>query len=510
MKNKLLSLLLALTLIFTPVLAESPASTEVNTPTATEEAEADTPAITESTEIESDNPKLKNALSAFRQKNLIRDYAHLLADNYYYGVSDENLLYNVICATIDNGGRFDIDLALETMVKTLGDEYAEYYPPELYSQQLDYYNASFYGIGVTMTIQKGGTVIENVFSGSSAEMAGIQVGDQIVSVDGVDTSNYEPAATRELIIGEEGTFVDIGIVRGDELLYVRAVRQKVTESHSTMDIIENEAGRKIGYIDVDSFTASLPEDFDGYIDQLKNQGINNVIIDLRDNGGGDIDAAIEVARKLISAGIIGKLKYRDEANNVDLYSENYNAPGYEMLVLVNENTASASEFLAMALQSRNAAKLMGTKTFGKGCMQVIMHTPTGSGLKFTIGEYYSPSDQRIHGTGLTPDYAVENEVSPVNEEDFADILLAPDMLESDSTRLGVEQRLNALKLLADSEVDGIYNSRTEAAVRVFQRYSEIEITGEVDFYTAMALNDYEYNMNKVVDIQMQTALAYFK
>ncbi len=479
MKNKFLSLLIALSLILTPAFAEE---------TPAPEAGAETP------------PK---ALSVYMQENIIRSYAHLLADNYYYGASDANLLYNVICMTIENGGIFDIDRSLEAMIKSLGDEYAEYYSPEEYAQQTGYYDASFFGIGVTLAPSAAGTEVENVFSGSSAEMAGIMPGDIITAVDGEDVSKLEPAAVREKIVGEEGSFVEITLKRGEEKINVRAVRQKVTLSHSSMKILENN----IGYIDVQSFTSSLPQDFDSYIKEFSDKNISKVIIDLRDNGGGDLNAAIEVAKKLLPAGLIGKLKYKDESRNVDIFSENLNAPNYKMLVLVNENTASASEFLAMALQSRGRAKLLGAHTYGKGCMQVIMEAPTGSGLKFTVGEYFSPKDERVHKTGLNPDIEVENIVTPVNPEEFEQLSLFE--LDSQATKLGIEQRLNALRLIPDSEVDGIYNDTTAAAVRVFQQYSQLEATGDVDLYTAIKINDFEYTMNKVIDVQMEKALEYF-
>ena len=480
MKKKLLAVLLVFSLLLVPAFAED--SVFVTT--------------------EDSVPK---ALSVYRQQMIIKDYAHTLADNYYYGVTDENLLYNVICATIENDGIFDIDVALEAMIYALNDDYAEYYSPQVYSKQTQYYDAEFFGIGVTLTISGGGTVIESVFSGSAAEVAGLRAGDEIVYVDGADASGLMPAQVRELISGEEGTAVEVTVLRGGELFTARAARQRVTESHSSMEIRKGN----IGYIDIDSFTLSLPEEIDSYISELESKGVKNVIIDLRDNGGGEINAAIAVAQKLIPAGVIGKFKYRDEANNRDILSENTDAPDFKLLVLVNENSASASEFLAMTLQSSGRAQLMGTETFGKGCMQVMLQTPTGSGLKFTIGEFFTPNDERIHTVGLTPDIEVENIYRRVDESSFAPIDIL--QLNIPATRLGIEQRLNALSLLADGEVDGFYDSATKTAIRVFQQYRGLEVTGEVDVNTALAINDYDYdNITRVEDIQMESALAYFR
>lgn len=478
MKTKFLSLLLALSLLLTPAFAE----------------EAD-PAAEETA---------KPVFSVAQQESIIRSYAHTLADNYYYGATDQNILYNVICATIENGGVFDLDRALEAMVISLDDDYGEYYSPEAFDEQTRYYDAEFFGIGVVITVYDGGTVIDTVYSGSAAEAAGLKAGDRLMLVDGVDVSNMPPAKTRELIVGEEGSAVDITVLRGEELISVRAVRQRVSESHSSMAMLDGG----IAYIRVESFTSSLPEEFDAYLDEIVKNDVQKVILDLRDNGGGDLDAAIAVSQKLISAGIIAKIKYKNEALNEDVYSDNLNAPRFKMLVLVNEHTASASEFLAMALQSAGRAKLLGERTYGKGCMQMMVRTPTGSGMKFTIGEFFTPKDERIHTVGLTPDIPVSNIVVPVEEKNLGTIVL--DNLAQPSTKLGVEQRLNLLGLLADSYVDGYYDGMTEAAVRVFQEYSNLEVTGEVDFYTALAINDFGYEgAVRVQDVQMEKALEYF-
>lgn len=484
MKKKLLSLLLALSFVLTPVFAE------------------ETTAPSEATEDQTQNM----TLTVNQQEYIIRSYAHMIADSYFYGVSDANLLYAIICATIENDGQFDIDLAFKAMIDILGDEYAEFYSPEVYTQQTEYYNASFFGIGVVLTLQNGGTVVDSVYSGGSGEEAGIKSGDKIISVNGTDTSAMLPSDVRQLIVGEDGTSVEITVQRGDEVLTFYPVRRQVNESHSSMKILDNN----IAYIKISSFTASLPGDFDNYIAELTSSGITDVIIDLRDNGGGDLDASIAVAKKLTPAGLIGKIKrYKDGAEEEDIYSENPNPPSFNMLVMVNENTASASEFLAMALQSAGRAKLLGTETYGKGCMQAMLRTPTGSGIKFTVGEYFSPKDERIHTVGLTPDLPVENIVTAVNPEEFSKIDFMH--LDDETTRLAVEQRLNAVGLLSDEETDGEFNSNTEAAIRVFQQFIGFDETGVLDFYTALQINDYEYdNLYKVIDIQMEEALKYFE
>ncbi len=503
MKNKLLSLFLALSLLLTPVFAEDAVTERTGEAEQTAIETTTDVAAGEADDAETAAPAL--TFSVARQENIVRTYAHYIADTYYYGVSDSNLLYAMICSAIENDGVFDLDLAFEAMIDVLGDEYAEFYPPEVYSQQVDYYTASFYGIGVVMTQQNGGTVVDSVYIGSSAEEVGLKAGDVIIAVDGTDTSGMGPSDVRGLVVGEEGTTVQITVLRGEETLTFHPIRRRVTESHSSMNII-NE---KLAYITVSSFTSSLPEDFDGYLAKLSESAIKDVIIDLRDNGGGDLDAAIETVKKLIPAGAIGKIKrYRDPMQEEIIYSENTSAPDLNILVLVNENTASASEFFAMALQYTGRAKLLGTNTYGKGCMQAMMSLPTGSGMKFTIGEFFTPDDVRIHTVGLVPDITVENLVEEINPDDFERIDFMN--LDSEATCLAIEQRLNAVQLLPDSETDGVFNDYTEAAIRVFQRYSGLEETGELDFYTALKICDYEYvDLYKVTDEQTPAALKYF-
>lgn len=494
MKKKLLALLLAFSCLLTPVFAEDIPSEEPL-------AQAEQAAETEKTE-----ESAKKTFTPAQQQDIIRYYGHLIADSYFYGVSDNNLLYAMLCATIDNGGQFDLDLALKSMIDFLDDDYAEYYPPEVYESQAEYFNGSFIGIGVVLAPQGSGTVVDSVYVGGGAENAGIISGDVIIAVDGVDTSGFAPAQVRELIVGEDGTTVKITVRRGEEVMNLYAVRGKVEESHSSMKLLND----KTAYIGIESFTGSLPGEFDKYIEALRGSGVKNMIIDLRDNGGGDLEAAISVAQKLIPAGYIAKIKrMKGGSEEETVYSENLNAPDWKMLVLVNENTASAAEFLAMALQSRGRAKLMGTQTYGKGCMQAVMRTPTGSGLKFTVGEYFSINDERINTVGLTPDIEVENIVVPVDTDSFEKIVFED--LECFQTKLAIEQRLAAVNLIPEEEADGEFNSLTANAIKVFQRVSKLEETGELDFYTALKIADYEYkNLEKVIDVQMEEALKYFE
>ena len=483
-KNKITALLLAfLMLISVNVLAEE---TATDTQTPEEQVE-----------------KVEK-YSNYMIKSMIRYYSHYFADNYYYGVNDDELLFSVIMSGVDEG-KIDVNKSLEAMIKTLKDDYAEFYTPEAYKAMTEDIAGSFSGIGVTIRDHENGVLILSVNEGGGAYKAGIMPYDHIIGVDGKDVRELTSAQVRELIVGETGTSVKIKILRGKEELEVTCIRENVTVSQLETEMIND----KTAYMRLLQFTSNSSEEVQGFVDELKEKKVQNVILDLRDNPGGDLQAAIAIANIFISRGKIGQLRYKNEDLNEFVYSENYNAPNFNMAVLINEHSASASEFLAMAFQSRNAAKIIGTKSYGKGSMQILNRAATGAGFKFTIGEFYSWKGKRIHTVGITPDMLVENTITPVDESAFAKIdydkILAGNL--DGETILALEQRLVALGYMR--EADEIFDETTKDAVSRFQAIVGYEVTGEPTFYDYMFLNDYDYEPLTIeTDDQKQTAVDY--
>jgi carboxyl-terminal processing protease len=183
-------------------------------------------------------------------------------------------------------------------------------------------------------------------------------------------------------------------------------------------------------------------------------------------------------------------------------------PKYNLVLLVNENSASASELFTAAVKDRKAGTIIGTNTFGKGSMQSVFRLSTGSGVKYTIAEFYSPNDNRIHTIGVTPDYTVENEVYTVDEDNFAELDLdkAGDTSESENI-LAIEERLNSLGCFSGNP-DNVFDDETRNALRYFQTVKGLEITGEPDLYTLIALNDYIYDFELENDNQLEAAKNY--
>lgn len=483
-KNKILALFLAFIMLFsTSVFAEGTPSEE----TVQQQIQ----------EVEE--------YSNYMQKRIIQVYAHTLADNYYYGVKDEELLFSVICSMIDED-KLNIDKAIEAMIETLKDDHAEFYTPDEYKAMTENVSGEFSGIGVTIGDTEKGVLVFSVIEGGPAYKAGVLANDYIIGVNGQSVVGKTTSQVREMVVGTTGTEVMVRVLRGKEEIDITCVRENIEVSQLETEMIDDETA----YIKLLQFTTNSSKEMEAYVKELRSKSVENVILDLRDNPGGDLQAAIEIANVFLSAGKIAELRYKDETKNTVISSTNFHAPRFKILVLVNEHSASASEFLSMAIQSRGAGKILGTKTYGKGSMQVLTRSVTGSGFKYTVGEFYSYKGQRIHTIGVIPDIPVENDIISVDEEAFAKIDLdrIDEGAQGGEMTLALEQRLKALGYL--EEADEIFDETTKDAVSRFQAIIGQEISGVPGFYEYLYLNDYDYSsLDQIVDNQLEAAIDYF-
>jgi len=442
------------------------------------------------------------AYSNYMQKKIVQIYAHNIADNYYYGIDDEELLFAVICNMIDEG-KFDINGVLKAMLGSLKDDYAEFYTPEEFKLMTEDVAGEFSGIGVTITETEKGVLVLSVIEDGPAYKAGIMANDYIIAVNGLSVEGMSVAKVREMVVGEIGTEVKVNVLRGKEELEVTCVRNTIEVSQIESEMINDDTA----YIKLLQFTSNSPEEMAALVKDLRSKSVDNVILDLRDNPGGDLNAAIGIANVFVSAGKIAELRYKDETKNTFIYSDNFHAPNFDMIVLVNEHSASASEFLAMAIQSRCAGKILGTKTYGKGSMQLLNRAINGAGFKYTVGEFYSYKGQRINTIGVTPDIYVENLVISVNTDEFQKIdfeKVASGTIDGEMTR-ALEDRLVAIGYLKAS--DEVYDDTTKDAVSRLQAVLGFDVTGIAGIKEYMFLNDFDYSqLDKVIDLQMEEAL----
>ena len=325
-------------------------------------------------------------------KNLlskIENYRQMI-DKYYLGEVDE--------AKLEEG-------AIKGYIEGLGDPYTEYISKDEMKDYLDDTMGNFVGIGIYMikNTQYDRIQVLSTIKGSPAEKIGMQAGDLIISVDGVEYKADDMTTASNNIKGEEGTKVIVEILRGAQNIKYEIIREKVKVNQVEGKVLSNN----IGYIEFTSFDETTAEDFKIKYQELAKQGIQSLIIDLRNNGGGIVDQALEIADYVATKDSV--LLYEVDKNNKETIRKAKMDPIINMpiIILTNENTASASEILAGALKDLGKAKTVGTTTYGKGVIQQILRLNDGSGIKITIEEYQTPNKNKINKVGIEPDEKVE-------------------------------------------------------------------------------------------------------
>ena len=328
--------------------------------------------------------------------------------------SDSNIekYLNKIKTTIDkyylwNNNINEEDLkngAIEGYVAGLGDEYTEYIPADKMKDYKDNIMGSFVGVGIYMVADEKSdrVLVYYPIPESPAEKAGIKSGDLIISVDGTEYTAKDFDRIASFIKGEEGTKVSLVIEREGERLSFDLIREKITTNPITIKMLEND----IGYLKLPSFDDDTANGFKDKVNELQKQGAKKLIIDLRNNGGGIVDEAVDIADMFLDKGktIYSSVDNKDKKT----VTSSKNDPIFAMnvIILVNENSASASEILACSMQDNERAKLVGTKTYGKGIIQTLLSLADGSGLKITTEQYYTPKEVSIHKEGIKPDEEV--------------------------------------------------------------------------------------------------------
>jgi len=303
----------------------------------------------------------------------------------------------------------DVNDLLEGAIRGLAagteDPYTVYYNPEEMKKFLEEATGNYEGIGVLVGMDENYILtVGDVFPGTPAKEAGIQKGDKIVKVDDEDVTVIRDI---DLIVkkikGPPGTVVKITVYREEIRDYIdfQVTRQAINVSYISSEILEDG----IGYIRIKQFDNDISEDFRNHLNSLLARGIKGLVIDVRDNPGGDYREVVRICDMLLPKGLIVYVEDRAGQRKEEFSDENY--VDIPISLLVNENSASASEILSGALKDYNRATLVGTRTYGKGLVQQIdMHFTNGGGLKYTIARYFTPSGVCIHEVGVEPDVEV--------------------------------------------------------------------------------------------------------
>ncbi len=297
------------------------------------------------------------------------------------------------------------------------DVYSQYYTPEEYEEMLeDAIEGTYCGIGATLQQDMTTMLVTviRVYPGSPAEEAGLMAGDIVYEADGYDATTMQLSDFVTHIRGEENTTVHLVVYRDGEELEFDIVRRDLDYPTVIYDMLEDD----IGYIEISEFAESTPDQFDEALNDLEDQGMEALIVDLRSNPGGVLDAVCKVLDDILPEGLICYTEDRF-GQRVDYNSTGSQSLDVPLAVLVNANSASASEIFAGAVQDRGAGVIIGTVTYGKGVVQTVRNLTDGSAIKLTTSRYYTPGGTCIDGIGITPDIEIEYEFLGGEDETYS-------------------------------------------------------------------------------------------
>lgn len=387
------------------------------------------------------------------------------------------------------------------------DMYSEYYTRDEYNEYMKQVNNVFYGIGIVMRMGDSGYVVVNeVIDGGPAAEGGLKVGDEIIAVDGINVTGYDMDEVRSLVVGEIDTPVEISVRRGEDAVTYKLYRAPVNYSTVSGGILEGN----IGYIQITNFSDTTADEFTEFTDRLKEDGVKKLILDLRNNPGGYVTSAVQIASELIPEGKIIEVKFRDEKNNVSYESYLKEAP-FDICVLGNEHTASAAEILTSSITESGTGILVGDTTYGKALVQDIFRMPYGQAMKMTIGEYITRGGNQINQVGIEPDKFVLNGVRPVDTSSYTPFEYSSkySVGSSGADVKAAEERLSRMGYNV-GEVDENYTAETAKAVEKFQEDAGLFPYGVLDRTTQVSINNTFLELTEVVDNQFDCAYEYLK
>ena len=341
------------------------------------------------------NKSLENEAEITEKMEELNDYIN---QYYLFDYTDEN---------VESG-------IYKGMMAGLGDIYTCYYTPDEYASFMESSNGNYSGIGAMLSqdYSTGIITVVQVFEGSPAEEVGLQPDDILYKVKGEEVTGQDLSLVVTDLKGEEGTAVDISVMRGTEEIDLTVTRRKIevptVESRMLTDTI--------GYIGITEFDDVTDDQFLSALDELKEEGMQDLVIDLRNNGGGLVDVTCNILDELLPEGLI---VYTEDkyGNRQEEYSDAEHYFDGKMAVLVNGNSASASEIFAGAIKEYDVPinVLRLTQTFGKGIVQSLFPLSDGSAIKITVSRYYTPAGNNIHEVGIAPDIVLDKDTESADD-----------------------------------------------------------------------------------------------
>lgn len=337
------------------------------------------------------------------ERELLDSYNRIL-NGYYENISGKDLM----------------NAAVDGMIGVLDDPHSVYMDSEqtdAFKQKVD---GSYIGLGVTLASEDNGVYVYQVLKNSPAEKSGIQVNDIFVKINGKDITNLEIDELIEYSKGESGEKVKITVKRDNELIDLEVIRS-VVEISSVYNKVFEKDDVKIGYIFIETFAANTYEQFNDILKDMESENIDSLIIDVRDNPGGHLNQAKKILSLFFDKKtVLYQLQTKDKIKKV--YSSSNKKRAYDIAVLINSNSASASEILASSFQDNyKNSVLIGVKSYGKGTVQQEVLLSTGASMKYTVEKWLTAKGKTIEGSGIVPDKEIEQNplyyLKPSDEND---------------------------------------------------------------------------------------------
>ncbi|WP_099190516.1 S41 family peptidase [Tepidibacter mesophilus] len=374
------------------------------------------------------------------------------------------------------------DAAIKGMFENL-DKHSIYMDKETNESFSESVNGKMYGIGALINVRDGKLNIVEPMEDSPAQKSGLIAGDVIVAIG--DERLGEIKDIKEVINkikGDKGTNVNLTISRSGKEFKVDIKRDEIKIKSVKYRVIEGD----IGYIKISQFTTEVEDEVEVAVNELKKQGINKAVLDLRGNPGGSLSAVVEVSKHFVPKGKV--VIVRDAKDKVINHYSKGEVAFDKLTVLVDENSASASELLSGAIQDTKSGTLIGKTTYGKGTVQTVLPLKNGESIKLTIAKYYLPSDRSIDGTGVTPD--IDCDRYDIDIDKFIELNIDNKLSKGDAGLdvLAVQQRLGAMGYNID-DPKGVYQDSTFKAVEKFQKDTGLYAYGSADLTTLNKINE---------------------
>lgn len=412
--------------------------------------------------------------------DLINSILDFIETQYKYDISREELIQGAYKGITD-----------------VLDKHSKYFTEEEYTDFIDSLDGSLIGIGVYVDTDVMGIKVISPIEGTPADIVGVQAGDIITHVNGLDITKYSFEDGIDMIKGVAGTEVKITVYRNGSVIEFSIIRELIKIKDVEYELLEGN----IGYVRIKQFGSNVANEFSDAVIDLKNQGMSSIIVDLRNNPGGYLGEVIEVADWFVDVNDpIVHIDYKTRTDE-DYYGKV--APlDIPTAVLINGGSASASEILAGAIKNNDVGEIIGTLSYGKGTVQNLLQLTGGAGLKLTTAEYLSAGKIPVNEVGVTPDVVIElatnetlsevNHFVPMNE-----VILAK-LGNVGLNTFGLQQRLKFLGY--DVDVDGKFGNQTKAALGSFQTNRNIKLTYSIGIVT---INELELAITEFLETDLQ-------